>query len=535
MFRGGRPVALRRRDELSHRCCRGPLPARAAGRRGRDRGRGDHGAVPGRGCGGARVVVSFAPLWLGRAGPAPHRPAGRDACATRCPCCLRWRCWRCVLLARGRSAPGGRRCAGPQRGRARSIGSASMSARDGPGTRLDAARARADGDRGRPGRRRPGPRRVVRRRRHRGERLRGRHRPACGARSPPSRPARSRATCRARSPSRRRSCAAARGPTVVLVSDGGFSEEARRAVPATSMSASRPSGLDVGPRGGNVGIISFAARRVPADPGHGGGGAGRPELRRRAAASVALDIAAGDATVERVRAGRSGPASAGATKLPNVFAADARLQARLLTADGDGRSRRATRRDDPRARRRRPSRSCPPFPAAACCAWAARDLYLDGALLSLGRTVTVERVTPAAAEAQRARWPDYDLVIFDGVTPAPPPTTGRFLYLDAHGAGSPFAERGTVRDPVIADVRRDHPLRPPAGSHRRQHRRGAPPGAGARRRRGGGIVRRAAADRPRASRPADRRHQLRPARLRPADAARVSAADRQRARLGAGT
>ncbi len=48
--------------------------------------------------------------------------------------------------------------------------------------------------------------------------------------------------------------------------------------------------------------------------------------------------------------------------------------------------------------------------------------------------------------------------MFDGVAPASPPTKGRYLYLDPHGPGSPFAERGSVRDPVIADVRRDHPL-----------------------------------------------------------------------------
>jgi hypothetical protein len=86
------------------------------------------------------------------------------------------------------------------------------------------------------------------------------------------------------------------------------------------------------------------------------------------------------------------------------------------------------------------------------------DLYLDGALLSLGRTVTVDRATLAAAERDRARWGDYDLVIFDGVTPATAPTAGRYLYLDPHGAGSPFAERGTVREPVLADMRRDHAL-----------------------------------------------------------------------------
>src|SRR5262249_57154903 len=50
------------------------------------------------------------------------------------------------------------------------------------------------------------------------------------------------------------------------------------------------------------------------------------------------------------------------------------------------------------------------------------------------------------------------LVVFDGVVPAAAPEKGRFLFLDPHGPGSPFTERGSVRDPVIADVRRDHPL-----------------------------------------------------------------------------
>ena len=52
-------------------------------------------------------------------------------------------------------------------------------------------------------------------------------------------------------------------PTVVLISDGAFNDEARRIV---------PPGLDVrylpvGRRGRNVAILSFAARRPPADPG----------------------------------------------------------------------------------------------------------------------------------------------------------------------------------------------------------------------------------------------------------------------------
>src|SRR6185503_18412310 len=58
----------------------------------------------------------------------------------------------------------------------------------------------------------------------------------------------------------------------------------------------------------------------------------------------------------------------------------------------------------------------------------------------------------------RARWADYDAVIFDGVAPEPAPLAGRFLYLAPRGAGSPFAIRGTLAAPVISEVRRAHPL-----------------------------------------------------------------------------
>ena len=123
-------------------------------------------------------------------------------------------------------------------------------------------------------------------------------------------------------------------------------------------------------------------------------------------------------------------------------------------------------------------------------------------------------------------------MIFDGVTPATAPTAGRYLYLDPHGAGSPFAERGTVREPVLADMRRDHALL-------RQLDLGDVNIAEARR-----LVL-AAGDvavagsfgvplivaRERAG-PAHRRDQLRPAPFRPADAPRVSVVRRQRARVG---
>jgi hypothetical protein len=58
----------------------------------------------------------------------------------------------------------------------------------------------------------------------------------------------------------------------------------------------------------------------------------------------------------------------------------------------------------------------------------------------------------------RDRFGAYDVVIFDGVAPAPAPAAGRFLYLDPHGPGSPWAVKGVIRDPVLSDADRRHPL-----------------------------------------------------------------------------
>ena len=234
-------------------------------------------------------------------------------------------------------------------------------------------------------------------------------------------------------------------PTVVLISDGAFSDEARRTVPArrcdVRLRGRRAAAVR---RAGNVGIISFAARRLPADP---------------SAVEAALVVQNFGARKRvgrgRHRGGRrhrrAAAPRAGAGRAPAAPAAQ-RVRARRAPAGPRWRA------DDDLALDDTAYAVVPPLPHRRVLRVGGADLYLDGALLSLGRTVTVDRLSLPAAEAQRARWTDYDLVVFDGVTPAAPPARGRFLYLDAHGAGSPFAERGSVRDPVIADVRRDHPL-----------------------------------------------------------------------------
>jgi hypothetical protein len=386
-----------------------------------------------------RVVVSFAPLWLDAAGPRRTTSWARRL-RDLLSLLLAMTLLGLVLLA----AVDPRPTAADRAGRSLAIlidRSASMSARDGSGTRLDAARARAaaivDGLA-------PADRALVASFASDAVAETGfeadaaRLRRAVAAVAPSEEPGDlPRALTFASAILRDRP-----RPTVVLISDGAFSEEARRTLPGDLDVRFAPVG-HVGQRRGNVGIISFAARRLPADPSAIEAALVVQNFGARKA-SVAIDIAAGGATVERLRL-ELAPGERRRHQLPNVFAPDARLQARLAP-------------DDDLALDDTAYAVVPPLPHRRILRVGGPDLYLDGALLSLGRTVTVDRLSLSAAEAQRARWPDYDLVVFDGVSPAAPPAKGRFLYLDAHGAGSPFAEQGSVRDPVIADVRRDHPL-----------------------------------------------------------------------------
>jgi hypothetical protein len=388
------------------------------------------------------IVVPYAPLWLGA--PATER-ATRFARRLRrlLSLLLALAIFGLVLLGAADRAPS--RDAGHGRSLVILVDrSASMSARDEPGTRLAAARRRA------------------------AELTAGLY-PAdralvasfaadaiadSGFESDPARLSRAieaiRPSDEAADLPRALDFAAAvlRGrprPTVVLISDGAFPDDARRTV---------PPGVDlryvpVGRSGHNVAITSLAARRLVTDPGAVDAAVTIANFGT-ASAALTLELEAGGVAVERLRF-QLEPGERRRHQLPSVFAAGAELQARLLADDGQPLADDLPLDD-------RASATVPPLVRRRVLRVGATNLYLDAALLGLGRMVTVERVAPEVVESRRARFPDYDLVIFDGVAPAPPPTTGRFLYLDPHGPGSPFAERGTVRDPVIAEMRREHPL-----------------------------------------------------------------------------
>ncbi|HSY37944.1 MAG TPA: VWA domain-containing protein [Polyangia bacterium] len=398
-----------------------------------------------------RVVVAFAPLWLGAAG------AERAARRTR-----RLRHWLSLALALGlfaaillgavdlgRERPG--RGALDRGGRSVVLlidRSASMSATDEAGSRLAAARRRAEELVGGLA---PADRALV-------ASFAADATAESGFESDPRRLSRAVAGV---APSgepgdlqRALAFAAAilRGrprPTVVLVSDGGFTDDARRLAPLD------PDGraLDVryapvGRRADNVGILSLAARRIPADPGVVETALVLQSFRPTAA-TVGVEIASGGTIVEKVELTLA-PGERRRLTLPSLFAPDARLEARLTGADDLS--------DDDRARA-----TIPPLPRRRILRVGDADLYLDGALLGLGRTVQVDRLAAVDADRAAVRARDYDLVIFDGVTPSAAPKSGRFLYFDPQGPGSPFAtarEARPARDPVLdpGSIRREHPL-----------------------------------------------------------------------------
>lgn len=245
-------------------------------------------------------------------------------------------------------------------------------------------------------------------------------------------------------------------PTVVVLSDGAFTgaatADARREIGDLDVRY-----LPIGTAGGNVGIVSFGVRRVPSDPGTVDGAIVVQNFGPTKVSLVA-EVVAGARTAERIPLSLAGHERQ-RHPLSNLFATDARLEVRLLAPDGRPLAESVPPAIDDLAIDDHAFAVIPPFRPWRVLLAGGPNRYLDGALEGLGRLAIVERADLAGALARRARWGDYDLVIFDGVAPAPAPTGGHFLYIDPHGAGSPFREAGPARrDPVIADVRREHEL-----------------------------------------------------------------------------
>ncbi len=241
-------------------------------------------------------------------------------------------------------------------------------------------------------------------------------------------------------------------PTLVLISDGAFAETSRAQVTVEGIDARF---VPVGQRRDNVAILSFGARRKPADPGSVEA-ALVVQSFRAAPTSVVVEIAGGadSLPIERVRLTLE-PGERRRHVLQTIPAAATELTA-TLRADGEEAGD-SDALDDLEL----DNRAFAVVPALArmkVLRIGADDLFVDGALLSLGDAVDVRRAPASAAATSRASWAAYDVVVFDGVTPPEPPAAGHFLFIDPSGPGSPFPVRGSISDPIVSETKAHHPL-----------------------------------------------------------------------------
>jgi Ca-activated chloride channel homolog len=202
----------------------------------------------------------------------------------------------------------------------------------------------------------------------------------------------------------------------------------------------------VGRRRDNLALVAFSARRLPADPSSVEAAVAIQSFRSHAS-DVTMEITSGPAGILVARRRlHLAPGARQAEVLADVAAPDGRLTATLIDAKDD------LPLDD------RAFAVIPEPRRLGVLVVGATNLYLEGALLSLGTGVRIERA-PSPGAVDDARLARHDVVILDGTGPVPPPTAGRFLYLDPHGPESPWTDRGGgARDPVVSDVDRDHPL-----------------------------------------------------------------------------
>ncbi len=87
------------------------------------------------------------------------------------------------------------------------------------------------------------------------------------------------------------------------------------------------------------------------------------------------------------------------------------------------------------------------------------NLYLEGAMLVYDN-IQIDKLTPAEYDRMVGdpTLPDYDVVVFDGHTPARLPDKGHLMYFDPQGEHSPFPIASQLTAPRITDTREHHPV-----------------------------------------------------------------------------
>ncbi|MEO8178572.1 MAG: VWA domain-containing protein [Deltaproteobacteria bacterium] len=216
-------------------------------------------------------------------------------------------------------------------------------------------------------------------------------------------------------------------PEIIVVSDGAFSEETRRHVPA--LGDVQLTFVPIGKSGHNVAITGFSVRRYPLDRAH-------YEVMLEVLntndtpADVELSLL-GDGQVAETTRLSLAAGERRAQFYANLAGADRTLEASLSAAPGlDDLAR------DDRAYALMPERH-----RTRVLVVTAGNTYLEAALL-LDEYLEVTRAAPAETlPAGR-----FDVTILDGVTVPAEPRLGGLLYLDLPASGGPLELARAIED-----------------------------------------------------------------------------------------
>ncbi len=216
-------------------------------------------------------------------------------------------------------------------------------------------------------------------------------------------------------------------PEIIVVSDGAFTDEARRHAPP--LGDVQLTFLPVGKSGHNVAITGFSVRRYPLDRA-------RHEVMLEVLnandgpADVELTLL-GDGQVAETTRLSLGPGERRAQFYANLAGADRTLEATLA----------APRGLDELARDNHAYALMPERHRTRVLVITPGNTYLEAALL-LDEYLDVTRVNPAdALPAGR-----FDVTILDGVSVPVEPRLGSLLYLNVPEAGGPVALGRKIED-----------------------------------------------------------------------------------------
>lgn len=225
------------------------------------------------------------------------------------------------------------------------------------------------------------------------------------------------------------------------------------------------SGVDlrffaVGRRRENIGLIAMSARRAPADLAMAEVSLAIQSFASRRASRIVEVRAVTTGVVLARRDLAIEPDARLPLALTVAAPADGKLVAELIAGDArasDGARAHAPTRDD-LASDDRAYAVVPVRPSMSVLVIGPPNLYLDGALLSLGPAVTVTRARRVSAPDLAADIARHDVAIVLGEPPLGVPERGRFLFVDPHGANSPWPVRGNIRDPLVTNTNTEHPV-----------------------------------------------------------------------------